>query len=348
MKTLSIILITTLFFLAACKTNDDVRPNNNGSDRDVWLIDKGDIVNWNSEKDNIQSIDTNVFTTINNVLMPGDEKVFAYHYDGITKVYPLDIMGGHEISNDSIGFHYYSITYCPITASAITWNRNVNGKINQFGVSGKLYRNNLVPYDRVSGSHWTQMGSICVNGNLIGQEAETHLLLQTNISTIRDAYPDALILEHHDCEDGICTGLKSSDDLGDPVDIDDKELPPDAKYYGVVRDQSILLFELGLFTESMQLFETRFRSKNLVILGDQSLHYYAAFIINRDGPDHKFTIVNDELPVVMADTKGNRYDMFGNIVSGPEAGQRLLSPTAYLANTFAWDDMFTDIEIYKP
>ena len=344
-----VILAILVFLLSACRSDENLVPNSNGTDRDVWLIDKDDIVNWDSERDNIQSIDSNVFNSLNGTFFAEDEMVFAYHHNGITKLYPVHVLGGHEISNDSIGDHYYSVTYCPITASALTWNREINGSINEFGVSGKLYRNNLVPYDRKTGSHWTQMGSKCVNGDFIGAEAKNHLLLETRLSTIKKAFPDALLLDHQHCVGGVCTDHKFTiADNEDPEEGEGSVLPPDAKYYGVVKDQSLLLFELGLFDEGLTLFESRFKGMNLLIVGSTDLHYYAAFQVSPDDLYHTYHAVQDEMPVVVGDSKGNSYDLFGNIVSGPDMGKRLHSPVAYLANTFAWDDMFTDIQIYKP
>ena len=152
-------------------------------------------------------------------------------------------MGGHEISNDLIGDHFYSVTYCPITASALVWNRQFNGAIHEFGVSGKLYRNNLIPYDRSSESHWTQMGSKCVNGELIGAEAINQLLIETKLSTIQRAFPNALLLDHQHCEGGVCTNHKATDaDHEEPEEGEDRVLPPDAKYFGVVSNQSLMLF----------------------------------------------------------------------------------------------------------
>ena len=146
-------MLLFVIILAGCRSDDGIIPNNSVANHDVWLIDTDDIVNWNSEKDNIQSIDSNTFTTLEGISLGADEMVFAYHYNGVTKLYPVHVMGGHEISNDSIDDHYYAVTFCPITASALTWNRAFNGSVHEFGVSGKLYRNNLVPYDRTTESH---------------------------------------------------------------------------------------------------------------------------------------------------------------------------------------------------
>jgi hypothetical protein len=63
-------------------------------------------------------------------------------FGGISKFYPLSIMTKHQIINDKFGSHRISVTYCPISKTAVAFkNRN-------FGVSDRIYNNNLVMYDR--------------------------------------------------------------------------------------------------------------------------------------------------------------------------------------------------------
>ena len=40
-------------------------------------------------------------------------------------------------------------------------------------------------------------------------------------------------------------------------------------------------------------------------------------------------------------------DLFGNILEGPDKGKRLSSPNSYVANSFAWNDLFNEINVYK-
>ena len=344
------LVIITLVALASsgCNRNEEARPRNSSGDNDSWLIEKDEVIHWDSEKDKIQSIDTNEFVAITRSTLQDDDMVFAVHHNGVTKVFPMTVMGGHEIANDSINDHYFALTYCPITGSALSWNRKINGQVNQFGVSGKLYNNNLVPYDRKTGSHWSQMVSLCVNGDLIGQEPVTEMVLETSYSTIKLADPNALVLSHHHCEGGVCLRLKSSNDFGDDGDDNDvTELLPDTRYFGIVKDRTAQLFALDNFAKGTAIFQTRFKGKSIIIAGSSSLNFYVAFNYLQDSPDQKIFAVQDEFPVIMEDSKNNRYDVFGNIVSGPDSGKRLTSPTSYLANTFAWVDLFSEVSLYK-
>lgn len=348
MKTPVTFFVFCLVLLAGCSDKNDIRPDNGSGDNDNWLVNKSDIIHWDSEKDRIQSIDTSEFVPVSQSNLNDQDLVFALQYNGIIKVYPVAVMGGHEIANDSIDDFYYSLTYCPITGSAICWNRKINGKVNQFGVSGMLFKNNLIPYDRNTGSHWSQMGNLCINGDLIGKQPVTELLIKTTFSTIKTAFPDALVLSHHHCEDGVCTRYKSTSDLGNPEDgDDDNDFLIDTKYFGIVKEGEVLLFSFNLFNESTQVLQARFNGQNVVVAGDAELNYFAAFVYIKDSPDENIFAIEGELPIIMADSKGNRYDLFGNVLEGPEKGKRLSSPLAYSANSFAWKDIYNTIRIYK-
>ena len=122
-----------LGLLSGCK-KDNSTLNSNSSDHDVWLVNKEDILNLGTEKDRIQSIDSPVFVPIHEIRLDDDELVLAFHHNGITKVYPLSVMGAHEIINDKIDEYYYSATYCPLTGSSLSWNRKINDSVTEFGV----------------------------------------------------------------------------------------------------------------------------------------------------------------------------------------------------------------------
>ena len=97
------------------------------------------------------------------------ELVVGIVIDGHARAYPHKILDWHEIINDKIGNTAFAITYCPLTGTALGWDRTVNGTETTFGVSGLLYNTNLIPYDRLTGSYWSQMLSKSIRGSLSDQ-----------------------------------------------------------------------------------------------------------------------------------------------------------------------------------
>ncbi|MDX1493355.1 MAG: DUF3179 domain-containing protein [Longimicrobiales bacterium] len=83
----------------------------------------------------------------------GTDRVLGVVVDGEARAYPHNIFWWHEIVNDRIGDRWISVTFCPLTGSGLGFDPNLedHGRLD-LGVSGLLFANNLVMYDRESGS----------------------------------------------------------------------------------------------------------------------------------------------------------------------------------------------------
>lgn len=110
------------------------------------------------------------------------------------RVYPRRIMLWHEIVNDYIDDRNASITYCPLTESAIGYSVKFMGNTTTFGTSGRLLNSNLVMYDRETQSHWPQIFGQAVDGKWKGVELETFPLLTTTWGKVKEVYPNATVL----------------------------------------------------------------------------------------------------------------------------------------------------------
>ncbi|HFB61650.1 MAG TPA: DUF3179 domain-containing protein, partial [Bacteroidetes bacterium] len=169
---------------------------------DGWLIPVEDIANLGVSPDPIKSIDHPVFIPLAQSDLKGSEPVYVLKLDNVIKVYPLSILQAHEIVNDSVSGNYFAVTYCPVTASGLLWNRKIRGVVTEFGVSGMLYHENLMPYDRRTKSYWSQMRMDCVHGEYIGERAVTGFLLRTTLETVRNSFPYARILTDNNGQKG--------------------------------------------------------------------------------------------------------------------------------------------------
>ncbi len=80
------------------------------------------------------------------------DRVLGVLVNGDARAYPHNILWYHEIVND-VFFDgaRVTISFCPLTGSGLAWESEVDGKVVDFGVSGLLFANNLVMYDRGTG-----------------------------------------------------------------------------------------------------------------------------------------------------------------------------------------------------
>jgi hypothetical protein len=76
------------------------------------------------------------------------DRVIGVEINGTSRAYPLNVMNVHEVVNDELAGVPIAVTFSPLCDSAIVFDRRVNGKPLQFGVSGLLLDSNLVMYDK--------------------------------------------------------------------------------------------------------------------------------------------------------------------------------------------------------
>jgi hypothetical protein len=121
--------------------------------------------------DGIPSIDNPKFVKVSQAqFVSDDDLVIGLKLNGQTKAYPLFILVWHEIVNDKLGDTPVTVTYCPLCFTTQVFERTLNDTDVQFGTSGKLYNSNLVMYDRLTGSYWSQALGESIKGPLAGNE----------------------------------------------------------------------------------------------------------------------------------------------------------------------------------
>ena len=124
-------------------------------------------------KDGIPSIDNPVFADgANSQFMSDSDTVIGLEINGEAKAYPLFILVWHEIVNDRVGGTPVSVTYCPLCYTNQVFERVINDQEVEFGTSGKLYNSNLLMYDRLTDSYWSQALGLAVKGELTGYQLD--------------------------------------------------------------------------------------------------------------------------------------------------------------------------------
>ena len=190
MKNVFFLLLIGLFSIMSCSSNDTDNQGNGN-----WLISSDEVFDGGPGKDGIPSIDNPKFESVSQTtLLNPDDLVIGVVYNGVAKAYAHRILDRHEIVNDQVNDRYVALTYCPLTGTAIAWNRMLDSGVTTFGVSGKLYNTNLMPYDRASDSYWSQIRLDCVNGPLLNTRIETFPIIETTWETWKAMYPNSMIM----------------------------------------------------------------------------------------------------------------------------------------------------------
>ncbi len=141
----------------------------NGFDLEGALIPVDAIEAGGPPRDGIPSIDYPALIDAGTAdFLEPEDRVLGVVIGGEARAYPIRILNWHEVVNDRVGSQHFVVTYCPLCGSGMVFAANIADTALDFGVSGLLYNNDLLLYDRNTLSLWSQLLSQAVTGPLKG------------------------------------------------------------------------------------------------------------------------------------------------------------------------------------
>jgi hypothetical protein len=269
------------------------------------------------------------------------------------RAYPLRILNWHEIVNDDYGGPLL-VTYCPLCASGVTAVRTVNDTRAVFGVSGLLYRNALVMYDRQTQSLWSQIAAAAIQGPEVGS---TLTLVPSTLTTwgeFRETYPDGEVLlpppesstvtgrgQTRNYDENPYAAYENTRQIGLGGEFEDERLHPKTLVVGVSADGVARAYPLETVQDEGVVNDT-VGSLPVVVAAtaDGTLVAYERTV---DG--ETLTFERDGAFLLAG---GSRWRVVGGrAVDGPFEGRRLaqandVSPEFF----FAWLDFHPETEVY--
>ena len=101
----------------------------------------------------------------------------------------------HEIVNDTFDGRPVAVTWCPLCGTAIVYERTVAGRTLTFGVSGMLFRDALVMYDRETNTLWSHVDGRALNGPMLGETLQRVPAIHATWTQWKALYPESIVLE---------------------------------------------------------------------------------------------------------------------------------------------------------
>jgi len=327
---------------------------------DDLLIPANEIVDGGPGPDGIPSIDSPLFTqSFSSTLIQPKDLVVGLNIDGVTKAYPHSILNYHEIVNDRISINEekqdVTLSFCPLSGSAVLWNALAGSADTSFGVSGLLYNANLILYDRETQSLWSQMLEQAISGPELQRVPEKIQLVETIWATWLAMYPETFLLMIEETESSFPYEINPygthSTDTGIPFNAnnsDDDRLHPKERVLGINVGESSKVYPISRFKHSLSVINDKVGNMDVVAAGSSGDNF--AVIFNRQLEDCttlEFAGVENKLPIVMIDNEGTEWDVFGRAQSGPRVGTQLQKTNSFIAYWFAWTAFFEGAEIQE-
>ncbi|MBL4573471.1 MAG: DUF3179 domain-containing protein [Gammaproteobacteria bacterium] len=333
-------------------------PNNPQLNSDGFLVPPSEILDGGAGFDGIPAISDPRFNhpSTQTELLDGDMVVGVKIGDQV-RAYPHRILDWHEVVNDRFvvegASESYSITYCPLTGSAMLWKGAMGVVDPTFGVTSLLYNSNQVLFDRESLSIWSQMLEQSIGGPQALAIPERLQVVETSWETWKEMYPNSFVMTTdtgftRDYLESPYEGYNTSSRTLFPAANLDSRLHPKARVLGINVGDASKVYPIRSFGFGVSVINDTVGELDVVAVA--SLGKNLGVIFNRQLEDCTtldFSPVQDQLPIVMIDNEGSAWDVFGNAVSGPRAGTALAKTNSYIAYWFAWSAFFPGAEMHQ-
>jgi hypothetical protein len=131
----------------------------------------------------------------------------------------------------------------------VVYSRKINGKTYTFGVSGRLYKSNVLFYDHQTESLWSQLLSKAVTGDMAGTELSQLNSSRVKWKTWHRKNPETLVVStdtgyRRDYTTDPYEGYYRIGTIWFPVGEVRKDLPPKARILGIKIEDSVKAYPL--------------------------------------------------------------------------------------------------------
>ncbi len=331
----------------------------------LHTVDYSEIRSGGPPPDGIPPIDDPQFETIESAsewLQP-QSPVLAVEIDGVARAYPLSIMIWHEIANDVIADTPVAVTYCPLCNSGIVYNREVNGEVLRFGVSGNLRNSDLIMWDDKTQSWWQQLTGEAIVGDMVGTMLEFIPSQMVSFGAFMEQFPDGEILS---LDTGFSRRYGSSPYAGYESnsrpflfegDVDDRLPATERVLAGQIGGEAIAypfseLESVGVINDTVggndvvAIWQPGATAALDGAIIDSSRDVGMAALYSRELNGQVLTFVRNDDGTIIDEQTGSTWNVFGTAIDGELEGSQLRQVNGAPHFWFAWAAFRPDTEVF--
>lgn len=320
-------------------------------------IPGGQILSGGVSRDGIPALTNPDIGPAQGASLASIERVLGLVVNGEARAYPFAVLWWHEIINDTLGGEPVLVSYCPLTGSGIAFDPHVKGQLRNFGVSGLLFENNLIMFDRATESLWNQM----LLGSQCGPDRGTALtrvpIMETTWGHWQQLHPNTTYVTRN-------TGffnnysvypygnyaVPTNGSLLFPGSHFSSARPPKELTLGVHRDGEAVAYSFGILRDLGDVLAINDQIADLPLLVTWVAAGETAVAFDRrvNGQTLTFSVADTAaLTFVDAET-GTTWDAKGTAVAGPLAGSQLAQfNDAFVVFWFAWSVYYPNTRLFE-
>ncbi len=359
------LLLTPLVLVLACSGQDSTGPERSASAGEFCSVDRALFFDGGTGKDGIPALSNPLMVAADHpaaAYLAEDDRVLGLIVGGQPLAVPHNILWWHEILNLDRGGVALAITYCPLTGSGTVFDRSVLSGA-ELGVSGILFKNNLVMYDRTNvESLWPQMMGAAACGPRNRTALPRYPAQEMTWAGWRGLHPRTLVVggETGFPRDYSLYPYGTYEELDEPPFLPlrnpDTRRPPKERVLGIpVGAAGGIAFPFGELDGVGDLVAENFAldGVGVLVVWDRSRRFAGAFRTRPSFPVENpldpgvpltFKVVDS---VLVDEETGTEWGLDGSATSGPLIGA-WLDPVedAFVAFWFAWSDFRPDTEVW--
>jgi hypothetical protein len=279
-------------------------------------------------------------------------RVIGLEIDGVPVAIPHNIMWWHEIVNLEVQGRLITVTYCPLTGSALAFDATEAGT-TRFGVSGLIFQNNLIMFDDETGSLWPQMCGRAALGDRTGHELVHVPTIEMRWEEWRLRHPNTLVISS---ETGyireygrypyLAYELSESTLFALPRGNDDRRRFKE-RIFGIPSLGGGIAYPFEEFASvgAVGVANVPVDGEIVQVIWDGAAETAAAYFPRTTTGDvvtlqlHNGSVVDRET--------GTTWDVEGRGVAGPRTGERLVAHAeSYVAYWFAWVSFYPKTQLW--
>jgi len=333
------------------------------------LVPQDQIVSGGPGKDGIPSLTNPEVVSVveGESFMEIQDLVLGVVVNGEARAYPHAVLWWHEIINDVLGGKPITVSFCPLTGSGLVYDPVLEegASAANFGVSGLLFDNNLILFDRTTDSLWSQMKSQAICGSLQGATPTLLPVAQMTWQAWKTIHPETTVVSRN-------TGFNrnydrypygdydevNNNDLLFPQSTVDTRLPMKDTVFGIRNEGVSRAYSMSLFGQGdgRRVVNDEVNGLPVVVVYDRGSEMLLGFSRRlNDATMAEEMTLNFELvdegtfPFKLRDREtGSLWNLTGAALEGTLAGARL-QPLAdsFAAFWFAWAAFNGGSEIFE-